>query len=606
VGTAGSGHHSWWRTREGALTRVDVLVWSVMGAAVVALIVVDLVVFSRDGHEVSTREAAVWSGVWLVIGLGFALVVWGLEDAQHAGGYLAGYLIERSLSVDNVFLFALLLTFFAVPSSSRGRVLFLGVLGALVLRAGFIVGGAALLDAFHWVEYVFGAFLLVTAWRMFRGRAESPRVDRNPIVLGVRRLVPTTSDYRGGSLVVREHGHLRATPMVVVLVAVALVDVVFAVDSIPAIFAVTRDPFLVFASNAFAVLGMRALYFLLAGMLDRFGQLKVGLAAVLALVGVKMLIADLYEIPVWASLAAIVVILGASIAASLISPHHVPKGVTHGAIPRGAEVDRKELPADRGESRGGGPPGSGTGDDRHAGTRLGGDHPGSPRPGDRVRVGAPSPGEGEGSSETGRGAGPFAPATDEGERRSTMTTTRARKKNATRDRSPASSTSTPILTREGRALLEARVQRIRTDVMPELVLAMQDRERDGRHAHEYARVAVEHHRLLEALANARIAEDMPSDGADGDAVRLGDEVELRFTDGGVERCLMVHPVEAPLDDRRVSAESPLGKAMIGGRPGDEVEVRAPGRPYRCRLVRWDRKKSPRRLIVEVLSSVKGK
>jgi tellurite resistance protein TerC len=371
-------------------------VWSVVAAAVVALLVVDLVVFSRDAHEVSTREAAVWSGVWLAIGLGFALVVWGLEDAHHAGGYLAGYLIERSLSVDNVFVFAILLTFFAVPAASRGRVLFFGVLGALVLRGGFIVAGAALLDTFHWIEYVFGAFLLVTAWRMFRGRAESPHVERNPIVRGVRRLVPTTSGYHGGALVAREGGRLRATPMVVVLLAVALVDVVFAVDSIPAIFAVTRDPFLVFAANAFAVLGMRALYFLLAGMLDRFGQLKVGLAAVLALVGVKMLIADVYEIPVWASLAAIVLILGGSIVASLISPTSVAKGVTGAATRDGAEVDRQEHPADRGEPGRGGAPGDRSGDARDPGSRLRRDHRGSPGPGNRVRMGAAGPREGQG------------------------------------------------------------------------------------------------------------------------------------------------------------------------------------------------------------------
>jgi tellurite resistance protein TerC len=375
---------------------VEVLVWSVVAAAVVALLVVDLVVFSRDAHEVSTREAAVWSGVWLAIGLGFALVVWGLEDAHHAGGYLAGYLIERSLSVDNVFVFAILLTFFAVPAASRGRVLFFGVLGALVLRGGFIVAGAALLDTFHWIEYVFGAFLLVTAWRMFRGRAGSPHVERNPIVRGVRRLVPTTSGYHGGALVAREGGRLRATPMVVVLLAVALVDVVFAVDSIPAIFAVTRDPFLVFAANAFAVLGMRALYFLLAGMLDRFGQLKVGLAAVLALVGVKMLIADVYEIPVWASLAAIVLILGGSIVASLISPTSVAKGVTGAATRDGAEVDRQEYPADRGEPGRGGAPGDRSGDARDPGSRLRRDHRGSPGPGNRVRMGAAGPREGQG------------------------------------------------------------------------------------------------------------------------------------------------------------------------------------------------------------------
>jgi transcription elongation factor GreA len=175
-----------------------------------------------------------------------------------------------------------------------------------------------------------------------------------------------------------------------------------------------------------------------------------------------------------------------------------------------------------------------------------------------------------------------------------------RKKSSVKDEITPNPSTAPILTREGKAMLEARIERLRTVVMPELVLAMRDPERDGRHDHEYARVAVEHHRLMEALADARIAEDVAHENGDEDAIRLGDEVELRFSDGGVERCLIVHPVEAPLDERRVSAESPLGEAMIGARPGAEVEVRAPGHPYRCRLVRWDRKRSPRRLIAEVV------
>lgn len=178
--------------------------------------------------------------------------------------------------------------------------------------------------------------------------------------------------------------------------------------------------------------------------------------------------------------------------------------------------------------------------------------------------------------------------------------TNAARKTGRADALPTQSRiSTPVLTPEGKAMLEARIRRLRTDVMPELALAMQDRDRDGRDALEYARVALEHHRLVETLAHARVANEAAGEGGDGDSVRLGDEVEIRFADGVVERCLIVHPVEAPLDDHRVSAESPLGRAMIGAKPGQEVVVEAPGHPYRCRLVRWARKRSPRRLIAEV-------
>jgi len=374
---------------------VDVLVWSVVGAAVLVLLVVDLLVFSKS-HEVSLKEAGIWSAVWFAVGLAFTFVVWALQDAHHAGGYLAGYLIERSLSVDNVFVFALVLTYFAVPVATQGRVLFFGVLAALVLRGGFIVAGTALIESFHFMEYLFGAFLVVTAYRMFRSRSEETDIERNAILRGLNRIVPTTDGYRGGRLLVRERGRLLATPMLVVLLAVAFVDVAFAVDSIPAIFAVTTDAFIVFTSNAFAVLGLRAMYFLLAGVMDRFAHLKVGLAAVLALVGVKMLAADLYEVPVWASLVAIVVILAASMAVSLRrpSPPSNDEGVRDEPAEDGAAVDREERAADRGDGGGSAAVGGRRRDVGDAGAGAGGDHPRARGAGDRVRVGPSGPGEG--------------------------------------------------------------------------------------------------------------------------------------------------------------------------------------------------------------------
>jgi tellurite resistance protein TerC len=379
---------------------VHVIVWSVVGAAVLALLVVDLFVFSRGRHEVSLKEAGIWSAVWLAVGLGFALVVWALEDGQHAGGYLAGYLIERSLSIDNVFIFALILTYFAVPAAAQGRVLFFAVLAALVLRGVFIVAGAAVLESFHFMEYVFGAFLVVTAYRMFRARSSHPDIERNAILRGLRRVVPSTDGYRGSRLMVRERGRLLATPMLVVLLAMAFVDVAFAVDSIPAIFAVTTDAFLVFTSNAFAVLGLRAMYFLLAGVMDRFVHLKVGLAAVLALVGVKMLVADVYEVPVWASLVAIVAILGVSIAVSLRTrPIPTDEGGSHAADDGGAEVDRQERTADRRDGGGRGIAPRGRRDDRDPGAGAGGDHPRPGGAGDRVRVGPAGAREGAGPRE---------------------------------------------------------------------------------------------------------------------------------------------------------------------------------------------------------------
>jgi tellurite resistance protein TerC len=295
---------------------VPVWGWAAVLAVILAMLAVDLFAHRRE-HVVSVREAAVWSAIWVSLGLGFGAVVWSVYGAQAGGEYFAGYLIEKSLAVDNVFVFALIFTYFAVPRQYQHRVLFYGVLGALVFRAIFIAGGVALLDQFHWILYVFGAFLVITGWRMFRHRNEESDPGRNPVLRLVRRFVPTTDEYHGQKFWVKKAGKWVATPLFVVLVLVETTDIVFAVDSIPAIFAVTQEPFLVFTSNAFAILGLRAMYFLLADLIHRFVYLKLGLSAILVFVGVKMLLLDVYKVPIGLSLAVIATLITVSVAASL-------------------------------------------------------------------------------------------------------------------------------------------------------------------------------------------------------------------------------------------------------------------------------------------------
>jgi tellurite resistance protein TerC len=292
--------------------------WGAFGALVVALLIVDLVAFGRGGKAIPLRRAVVWSIAWTLLGLGFAAFLWAWQDEASAGEYLAGFLIEKSLSIDNLFVFALIFAYFGIPAARQRRVIFWGIVGAIVLRALFILGGAALLDAFHYVVYVFGAFLVFTGIRMARHRATEIHPERNPVLRLLGRVLPLTTADHGDRLTVRRDGRRLGTPMLAALVSVAAFDVVFAVDSIPAIFAVTRETFIVYAANAFSLLGLAALYFVLAGVMDRFRYLNLGLALVLVLVGAKMLLADVYHLPVYVSLAAIVGILGATVAASLL------------------------------------------------------------------------------------------------------------------------------------------------------------------------------------------------------------------------------------------------------------------------------------------------
>lgn len=299
---------------------VDLWVWVAFIGFILAMLVVDLFVIYRDAHEVSLREAGFWSVVWIVLGLAFGAVVWIWRGPEPAGQYLAGYLIERSLSIDNIFVFALIFGYFAVPERYQHRLLMWGVLGALTLRAIFIAGGVTLLESFHPTTYVFGALLVVTGVRLARSSGYHVDPGRNPILRVMHRFVPMTEEYDDQRMIVRHEGRRMVTPLLAVLVVVETSDVVFAVDSIPAVLAVTHDPFLVFTSNAFAILGLRALYFLLADMMHRFRYLKVGLATVLVFVGAKMLVSDVFEPPIWTSLAVITATIGASVAASLHGP----------------------------------------------------------------------------------------------------------------------------------------------------------------------------------------------------------------------------------------------------------------------------------------------
>jgi tellurite resistance protein TerC len=287
--------------------------WAATLAVLAVLIVVDLAL--TRGPENGLRAAAVESALWLAAALAFGAVIWLWRGPAIGGQYLAGYLLERALSVDNVFVFMLLFVSMRVPAELQRRILFLGVVGALVLRGVFIAAGGALIEHVSWIFYVFGAMVLVAGARMFRpGEGGS---GNNLAVRGLRRVLPVTEEYHGRRLLTRVSGRAMATPLLVALVAIAVTDVVFALDSIPAVFGVTRDLFVVFTSNAFAVLGLRALYFLLAGSADRFVYLKPGIALLLVFIGVKMLLYDVVHMPVWVSLAVIGVVAAGAIAASV-------------------------------------------------------------------------------------------------------------------------------------------------------------------------------------------------------------------------------------------------------------------------------------------------
>jgi tellurite resistance protein TerC len=294
--------------------------WIGFTGFVLAMLALDLGVFHRKAHRVGMREAALWSAVWVGLALTFNLGIYFGFGSERALEFTAGYLIEKALAVDNIFVFVLLFSTFAVPEKHQHRVLFWGVLGALAMRCAFIFAGSALLHRFGWIIYVFGAVLALTGVKLLVRRGKEGDPAQNPLVRALRRILPVAGEASSGRFFLAERGRWFVTPLFLALVALELTDLVFAVDSIPAIFGVTTDPFIVFTSNVFAILGLRSLYFLLAGVITRFAHLKTGLALILVFVGAKMLLAEVYHLPIGISLGVIAAILAVSMLASWLRP----------------------------------------------------------------------------------------------------------------------------------------------------------------------------------------------------------------------------------------------------------------------------------------------
>jgi tellurite resistance protein TerC len=294
--------------------------WGAFLGFVLLMLALDLGVFHRKAHEVKMKEAGIWTIVWIVLAFLFAGAVYHFKGAGPAMEFVAGYLIEEALSVDNLFVFLVLFSYFKVPPVYQHRILFWGILGALIMRASLILIGAALIAKFHWVLYVFGGFLVFTAIKLAVSKEEGSDPGNNPVVRAVRRFVPLTNEFSGSRFFVKIDGKKLATPLFLVLVTVEFTDLVFALDSIPAIFSVTTDTFIIYTSNVFAILGLRSLYFALAGIMDMFHYLKIGLSVILGFVGVKMLIVDYYKIPIGISLAVVGGLLALSVLASILWP----------------------------------------------------------------------------------------------------------------------------------------------------------------------------------------------------------------------------------------------------------------------------------------------
>lgn len=297
--------------------------WIIFNAFVLLMLALDLGIFHRQTKKVGFKEALIWSAVWISLALAFNAWIWHSMGEKPALEFLTGYLVEKSLSVDNIFVFVLLFAFFKVPEEYRHRVLFWGVIGALAMRAIFIVVGAVLIAKFHWIIYLFGAFLVFTGYKMFKKSAADMHPEDNPLVRWFIKRGKVTSEYHGKNFFVNISGKTLATPLFLCLLSVEFTDLIFAVDSIPAIFAITDDPFIVYTSNVFAILGLRSLYFALEGVITKFPYLRYGLAIILIFIGIKMLLVDLYKMPVWVSLGVIALVLTISILWEKIFPKRV-------------------------------------------------------------------------------------------------------------------------------------------------------------------------------------------------------------------------------------------------------------------------------------------
>lgn len=294
--------------------------WILFNLFVLAMLALDLGVFHRKAHVVRLKEALGWSVVWICLALLFNLLIYSWLGPETALQFLAGYIIEKSLSVDNLFVFLLIFSYFSVPSVYQHKILFWGILGALIMRAIFIAAGITLIEKFHWMIYLFGGFLIITGIKMAFQKDKELHPETNPVLRLFRRFVPVTDQYHDDHFFVLKEGKRWATPLFVVLLLIETTDVIFAVDSIPAILAVTRDPFIVYTSNVFAILGLRALYFALAGIMQLFHYLHYGLSLILVFVGTKMLISDIYKVPIGLALSVIAGILIVSVVASILRP----------------------------------------------------------------------------------------------------------------------------------------------------------------------------------------------------------------------------------------------------------------------------------------------